>query len=238
MSGKLRDASKENVRVLDDDVAWVEYRAQEAERIKGNDDFSSDKPEYPEYFVADAFDPDYANEIMRMFYTKGSRGSGRVSDGSLTSDIRQVETFYYEDRQLHKRLERIFHNINEAPFFGFDIDYIECPHMCVYHGKDRGHYIWHKDTANKFDYRRLISLSVLLNDPSEFEGGDLELFLGIHGAKGEPYLLDAQLSKAGEACAFKSNDMIHRVKPVTKGTRAALVTWAWGNYGNRSKIHS
>jgi hypothetical protein len=73
-----------------------------------------------------------------------------------------------------------------------------------------------KHNDHSFDKEHpLMTVIVLLND--EFEGGELIL------------LDDYEVKlKVGEACYFPSNFMFpHEVKPVTKGTRYTLATWAW-----------
>ena len=60
-------------------------------------------------------------------------------------------------------------------------------------------------------------MTLLLNDPSEFEGGDLELM-----APGK----FAEL-KQGHAIVFASF-LNHRVNPVRRGVRQSLVVWFGG----------
>ncbi len=59
-------------------------------------------------------------------------------------------------------------------------------------------------------------MTLLLNDPSEFEGGDLEI-------------ANETLSpmKQGHATIFASF-LQHRVTPITKGVRKSLVMWFGG----------
>jgi len=61
-----------------------------------------------------------------------------------------------------------------------------------------------------------LSCTVFLNDPKDYEGGELHLKLG-----------DAQLTfklKAGEAILYPS-DTFHQVVPVTKGERLVAITF-------------
>ena len=60
-------------------------------------------------------------------------------------------------------------------------------------------------------------MKLLLNDPSEFEGGDLEVIGPGKFAK----------LKQGHAIMFASF-LNHRVAPVTKGVRQSLVVWFGG----------
>ena len=77
-------------------------------------------------------------------------------------------------------------------------------------------YHWHTDSTIDMDIEppvRKLSMTLLLNDPSEFEGGNLE----IAGKK-------MSHMKQGHAAIFASF-LQHRVTPVTKGVRKSLVVW-------------
>jgi len=83
-----------------------------------------------------------------------------------------------------------------------------------------GFYDWHMDNdvlgKNQPPVRK-ISMTLLLSDPSTFEGGELEF---MHKGK------SAKL-KQGQAIFFASW-LQHRVKPVTQGERKSLVMWFGG----------
>jgi len=85
-----------------------------------------------------------------------------------------------------------------------------------------GHYRWHSDygTSQNNDYTRKLSASLLLTDPSEYEGGDLE-FIDYHGNN------VFAPKQRGSIIVFDSR-VPHRVTPVTKGKRYSLVTWMYG----------
>jgi PKHD-type hydroxylase len=78
-----------------------------------------------------------------------------------------------------------------------------------------GHFqAWHTDAgADKHD-ARLISVSVELSNAADFDGGVLEI----------PQALAAGRLERGGARLFLSR-LMHRVTPVTRGTRVALVNW-------------
>jgi len=83
-----------------------------------------------------------------------------------------------------------------------------------------GFYDWHMDcdlVMTKEPPVRKISMTVLLNHPSEFEGGELEI-----GGK-----RTAKPVQQGHGLAFASF-INHRVKPVTRGVRQSLVCWFGG----------
>jgi len=80
-------------------------------------------------------------------------------------------------------------------------------------------YHWHTDSSIDMNTEppvRKLSMTLLLNDPSEFEGGNLEI-------------AEKKMShmKQGHAAIFASF-LQHRVTPVTKGVRKALVVWFSG----------
>jgi len=84
-----------------------------------------------------------------------------------------------------------------------------------------GFYDWHMDAdVNGMNEQpvRKISMTILLSNPSEFEGGDLEFMT----AGNKPPALDQ-----GQAIFFCSL-IRHRVSKVTKGMRRSLVMWFGG----------
>jgi len=75
---------------------------------------------------------------------------------------------------------------------------------------------WHSDAGIDRYYQRQVSLSVELSDLADHDGGVLEI---APGAVGTPRTLPR-----GGARLFPSR-AIHRVTPVTRGERWALVAW-------------
>tara|TARA_R110002167_G_scaffold128622_1_gene311044 strand:+ start:2847 stop:3467 length:621 start_codon:yes stop_codon:yes gene_type:complete len=102
-----------------------------------------------------------------------------------------------------------------------------------YLGEMDGKYEWHQDIGPDLGSQRKISITVQLSDGDTYEGGDLELF------KGGPFPLDTKdrsktnidvaPRKAGCVFIFPSF-MMHRVAPVTKGTRKSFVLWLGGGH--------
>ena len=77
----------------------------------------------------------------------------------------------------------------------------------------------HVDDAlmgNEGQYRTDVSVTVFLNQPYDYEGGELE----IHS----PFGIETLKCPAGSAITYPSSTL-HRVTPVTKGQRLAAVTW-------------
>lgn len=87
-----------------------------------------------------------------------------------------------------------------------------------YYATENGHYDWHQDCGpNNLSLRKL-SMVIQLND--EYEGGELEIWQG-----GQNY---QTLPKEKGFCVCFPSYMMHRVKPVTSGTRKSLVLWLGG----------
>ena len=84
-----------------------------------------------------------------------------------------------------------------------------------------GFYDWHMDAEVNCQFEppiRKISMTILLSDPSEFTGGDLEFM--AEGNK-PPQLLQGQ-------AIFFCSLIRHRVAKVKKGIRRSLVMWFGG----------
>ena len=120
--------------------------------------------------------------------------------------------------EMYKKIEKVMLQTN-GNHFGFDgmtlteyAQYTEYP--------EGGFYDWHVDNdadCSKEPPVRKISMTCLLSNESEFEGGDLELMSEGKVAK----------IKQGQAIFFASF-IRHRVTPVIRGNRKSLVMWFGG----------
>jgi PKHD-type hydroxylase len=108
---------------------------------------------------------------------------------------------------------------NQSAEWGYSLSSQEDTQIGRYKSVDEGYYDWHIDaTPPQNGIQRKLSISILLNDPSEFEGGILQL----KGMEDQNVL-----DKQGTIVVFPSF-IEHRVTPVTKGVRYTAVTWASG----------
>ncbi len=78
---------------------------------------------------------------------------------------------------------------------------------------------WHMDYGAGDISNRKLSITVQLSDPEEYEGGDLQFMIN-HKAVSAP-------KTKGTAIVFPSYAM-HRVLPVTSGSRKSIVGWIAG----------
>jgi len=122
---------------------------------------------------------------------------------------------------LYEKIAYIARNLNSR-FFQFDLSgFVEDFQYTVYDGDTRGHYDWHVDAINNKNANspRKLSMVLQLSDPTEYEGGEFQLMNSKN-----PLILKKE---KGFLAAFPSY-MLHRVTPVTKGTRKTLVIWISG----------
>lgn len=107
-------------------------------------------------------------------------------------------------------------------YFQFDLSgFIEPGQLSIYTSNNKSHFGWHTDFSIEHSYvPRKLSICILLNDPSEFEGGELQTMVNSDKVQ--------TLEQAkGRAWAFPSWTL-HQVTPVTKGVRKSLVLWVCG----------
>jgi PKHD-type hydroxylase len=108
-------------------------------------------------------------------------------------------------------------------FFHYDLTkWTDKIQYTVYDSKG-SHYGWHTDRRGSEsgiskDIRKL-SISLLLSNPSEYEGGELQL----HGLN----YLETLKPEFGQAIIFPAN-CPHRVRPIKSGVRRSLVGWFGG----------
>lgn len=124
-----------------------------------------------------------------------------------------------DSRPLYDRLTALAERVN-AETFGFElVGFPEALQYTVYESPSAG-YDWHIDLIDSpTELQRKLSLTVQLTDPDEYEGGALEVRDGY----------DVVPAPRDRGClvAFPSW-ALHRVAPVTRGTRRSIVAWIGG----------
>ena len=170
------------------------------------------------------FTPDQCRQIIECGRSqppqKAQVGTGKPGGGTDTS--KRVTTIswipFKEMSHMYEDLYQFIQKANENHFGFGDIRITENAQFTEY--PEGGFYDWHMDCDTVMTHEppvRKISMTLLLNDPLEFEGGHLEL--GGPGKFGE--------LKQGHAICFASF-INHRVQPVKRGVRQSLVVWFGG----------
>lgn len=145
-------------------------------------------------------------------------GGGDVNN---VSDYRKSEISWIPETEQYQWLYKKIADyaiIANKEMWNFDIwGYHDSLQYTRYYGNG-GHYDWHADLGPGLSNRKL-SVVLQLSDPSEYEGGDLEINPG-----GNIMTVPKEM---GLICFFPSF-LLHRVTPLTSGNRITLVTWLCG----------
>ena len=153
---------------------------------------------------------------------------------------RKSNIAWLEDQWIYKEIQPYIHEANAKAGWNFQWDWSE---SCQFTQYNKGQfYNWHADSTfkpykgkskgpNEIGKIRKLSVTVSLNDPSEYDGGNLEFSFrndrdydtnpdnAIHSC--------IEIRPKGSIIVFPSF-VWHRVTPVTRGTRYSLVVWNLG----------
>ena len=143
-------------------------------------------------------------------------------DGPAPEQIRSSKvswlSFTPETSWIYDRMAYVAAELN-ALYYNFDLHgFCEDMQFTIYEETD-AHYTWHIDMGDNSKSPRKLSMVLQLSDPSEYEGGELQVF-----SKAEPVTINKQ---KGLIAVFPSYTL-HRVTPITKGARYSLVVWTCG----------
>ena len=167
-------------------------------------------------------------ELEDMVHTNYQFSKGRTGIAELGSDTDSYRTNNRDiayitpmphSKWLYDLLFPLALEANEK-LFHFDIDIVTDPIHYVIYPEDGGHLDWHMDTGAYRVNKRKIAMTVQLSDPSEYEGGEFEIWFGGQQSVVVP-------REKGDVICFPAFCM-HRVRPITKGQRKCLVFWTGG----------
>jgi len=185
---------------------------------------ASNSQNYPFITWNDGFSDEELKAIVDYCETIPKQDSF-TDDGSINEEIRKSKIAWIENTQeiswLYDRLAYIAKKIN-SKFYNFDLTgFNEHFQYTVYHEENFGKYDWHLDllSENADSSPRKLTLVLQLSDPEDYEGGELQTITG-------PFENSVD-KKKGLVTAFPCWTL-HRVTPVSKGTRKSLVIWISG----------
>lgn len=178
----------------------------------------TDKKE-PFAWWKDAFDGQELNWLQqkaREATIKGKTASG-LDDGYRRSEVNWLNNDT-DSSWVFERLAHVVSSLN-ASYYGFDLTGFGEPlQLTNYREGDQGAYGLHQD-LNADGVSRKLSLVLQLSDPSEYEGGNLEILLGREALT---------MSKSRGLILVFPSWTLHQVTPVVKGSRQTLVSWITG----------
>lgn len=171
-------------------------------------------------YYENAFNDIECNEIIEYCRSLGLK-TGQTLGGNV-ENIRKSKIAFVPPTEFmiphYQKLTAIIHSLN-SKFFDFDLSAFGEHLQFTQYEAPGGKYDSHVDRTINIPVRKL-SIIVQLTDENDYEGGDVEWFTSIESPKIFP-------RKRGTVIAFPSY-ILHRVTPVTKGTRNSLVGWITG----------
>ena len=185
---------------------------------------------YPYAFWDNWYTAEELEKIKAYCIEKGTERAMVVSEEgkAFKSNIRPCNTkfhFYNDDLSwFFEKTAALIENINDN-FYQYDLWGFEGFQYTEYSQKD-DRYGYHMDmitgdnVPESLRATRKLSFILILSDPNEYTGGQLDFNLSE-----ENLLIPEQ--KKGRVIAFPSF-MLHRVNPVTSGSRKSIVIWITG----------
>ena len=175
-------------------------------------------------YIHNVFSPDECNKIIQIASLKEKKDAviiGKDNPGELNKDVRKNKVVWLDEQDdldwAYRKMTDAITYLN-AQFFNFDLyGFTEQLQFTEYNAPG-DNYKLHIDRSFNGVIRKL-SIVIQLTNPDEYEGCDLE----IHDSL-EPIKLKRD---QGTMLAFPSFTL-HKVTPITKGTRHSLVAWIGG----------
>jgi len=180
------------------------------------------------YYFKNVFNDRMIRELEQMVHANYKFSKGRTGVKELGTDTDSYKTnnrdiAYLEPAPHTKWLyDILFPLVLEAnqKVFHFDIDVVTDPIHYVIYPTDGGHLDWHMDVGAHGVNKRKIATTIQLSDPSEYDGGEFEIWFGGQESVVVP-------REKGDVICFPAFCM-HRVRPITRGERKCMVFWTGG----------
>ena len=180
------------------------------------------------YWFEKGFSPEELTEIERLVANIDFvRAQTQAEDNNLTENEYRKSNIKWlpltqEYKWIYDKIGDMAYEANQN-LYHFDLHSMpEQIQYTEYYDHEKGHYDWHMDNGYGNLSQRKISVTVQLSDTHDYEGGDLQLW------PGGTYPLVAPRGK-GNVVIFPSF-MMHRITPVTRGTRKSFVLWLGGGH--------
>jgi len=168
--------------------------------------------------------------------------------------VRDSNIAWLSDQWIYDLIWNCIEKANTRAGWDYEFDYAEPCQFTIYN-KDQ-FYGWHSDGANDVNNAkrrkipgvldennehkhiftdipeligkvRKLSITLMLSDPKDYEGGNLKFDFGVHSEKQRFEEISGGKVNQGSIIIFPSYKY-HCVTPVTKGTRYSLVVWLNG----------
>jgi PKHD-type hydroxylase len=171
--------------------------------------------------IPHSFSEDELQKIMAIIDSESQRGTTHADQGTMSpSEIRRSNVHFLRPPDhpwICEKLIPLVESVNQK--FNFDVNRLGELQIATYDENDEGFYSWHLDIGPGDFFFRKITFSILLNNPDEYDGGDVEFMTGKK-------ILRCPRSNA-HLVAFPSF-LLHQVTPVTRGKRYVMIGWFHG----------
>jgi PKHD-type hydroxylase len=203
------------------------------------------------WYFKSALSPQFCEEVIRYCQSKekllgvtGHYNHPKELNLEQLKDLKQKrnsDVVWVNDQWIMNEIYPYINMANKNAGWNFAIDAVETAQFTEY--KKDQFYGWHSDQfekpygaedvspdGKKIDpvlkgRIRKLSVTVLLSDPKDYEGGELEF---QYRNKDDPNLpITCLIREKGSVIVFPSF-VWHRVRSVTKGVRHSLVIWNLG----------
>ena len=143
------------------------------------------------------------------------------SDKEYDDELRKSSVMFLDDNEemqwIYEKLKMVTIAANNERYWFDLLGFHQKLQLTRYTEGD--FFEWHLDFGAAEISTRKLSVTVQLSDPDEYEGGDLEFMINHKTLKAP--------REKGTIIVFPSFIM-HRVTPITKGTRQSIVGWVSG----------
>lgn len=170
-----------------------------------------------------AFTEEELNKIIEIGLELSMQQATVSGLGNEDGCIRKTKVSWIANRAgtewIYDRLAYVCRSLN-SKFYGFDLfGFSEDMQFTQYESETEDHYTWHQDFSSSSVSPRKVSMVIQLSDPSEYEGGELQVMTSAE---------TCGIEKQKGLIALFPSWTLHRVTPVTSGTRYSLVVWVCG----------
>ena len=199
---------------------------------------------YTYWFFEEALSHKFCNDLIKYANQKQER-LALTGDKTNPNELKEEELnnlklkrdskiVWLGEKWIYNQIHPYINTANRNAGWNYEWDWSEECQFTKY--KLNQFYGWHKDSfaepfpktkgINHSGKIRKLSVSCLLSDSNDYEGGDLE-FQPRDQEDPNIILTTEKIRKKGTIIVFPSY-IWHRVTPVTKGTRYSLVIWNLG----------
>ena len=175
---------------------------------------------HPWAYWDNLFTEDECKEIIKIG-NLADKKNATIGQGIISKDSRICKTSWIkyckDNKFIYKKISEAVMHLNKN-FFNFDLTGFMDDFQFTEYNEPDNFYGYHTDSSYNEIVRKL-SVTLQLTPQDQYEGGDLELLYQSKPIKME--------KSVGKLIVFPSYTL-HRVLPVTKGTRHSLVGWVNG----------